>query len=166
MTSGAGTFSAECDFGFSGLRLGRPLFRTRLRCRESLLVETGNDLIAFLRGVLVALLGGEEEPLVGLGKALIDADAAYIEDRQIVLAVSNAKVGGLAEPLRRGAIVGCAGGTLGIKDRKIMHGLAVTFVGGGAIERERLRQVLLYAEAFFVKRSEPELRRHETFFCR
>ena len=47
-----------------------------------------------------------------------------------------------------------------------MHGLAVTFVRCSAIERDRLRQVLLCADAFFVERSEPELRRDETFFGR
>ena len=80
MTSGAGTFSAECDFdlradgglgrripslggfdrdGFGGLRLGGPLVRCRLDCRERLWIKTGGDLVTLLRCVLVALLGRE-----------------------------------------------------------------------------------------------------------
>ena len=68
-------------------------------------VEMAGDLVALLRRVLVAVPGGEEEPLVGLGEVLLHADAARVEDGEIVLAVGDASIGGLAEPLRGGAVV-------------------------------------------------------------
>jgi len=42
-----------------------------------------------------------------------------------------------------------------------VHGLAVTLVGGGAVEIARSRKVLLHAETFFVQRPQPELRRDD-----
>ena len=97
-----------------GLRQRLPGLRGRHRRRQRLLVEAAGDLVAFLGGVTVAFAAGEREPLERFRQVGLDADAAGIEDRQIVLAVDDAVVGGLAEPARRGRIVGLAVDALGI----------------------------------------------------
>src|SRR5271163_1664358 len=79
------------------LWLGRPLLRRELGSRERLLIEMGRHLVALLGGIAVALIGGEQEPLVGLRVILFDADAARVENGEIVLAVGDAAIGGLAE---------------------------------------------------------------------
>src|SRR6188508_58322 len=101
-------------------RVGRPRLHRKLGGDERLLVEASRYVVALLGGILVALLRGEREPLVGFGEVLIDADPAGIEDSEIVLAVRDALVGGLAEPLGGGAIVGLAVDALGIEHREIV----------------------------------------------
>ena len=63
----------------------------------------------------------------------LDADAAGIEDAEIVLAVGDAVIGGLAEPFGRGLIVRLAVDALGIEHGEIVHRLGVARLGGAAI---------------------------------
>src|SRR5690348_1060448 len=82
-----------------GLRLGGPGLDRSARGRQRRRVEARADVVALLGGFLVALAGRKREPLVGFGQILLDPDAARVEDAQIVLAVGDAVVGGIAEPL-------------------------------------------------------------------
>ena len=70
-------------------------FEQRLGGGEPLGVEAHGDIVTLLAGVLVALLIGEREPHPGLLEVLLDAEAAGIEDGEIVLAVAHAVFGGL-----------------------------------------------------------------------
>src|ERR1700726_3690878 len=71
-------------------------------CRSQRLgVEPLGDIVALAPGIRVALRRGQAEPLEGFGEVLFDADAAGIEDAEVELAVRDAAVGRLAEPLRR-----------------------------------------------------------------
>src|SRR5271170_2666003 len=79
--------------------LRRPLLGCGARLFERRVVETGGDLITLLNGVLVTLPGREEEPFVGFAEILLHADAARVEDGEVVLAVGDAAISGLAEPL-------------------------------------------------------------------
>jgi len=63
------------------------------------LIEPLSDVVALAHRVLVAPLGCDREPLVGLGQVLLDPDAAGMEDRQIVLAVGDAVAGRVIDPL-------------------------------------------------------------------
>src|SRR5271170_1733534 len=109
----------------------------------------GSHLVALLGGFGVALIGGEQEPLIGLRVILFHAAAACVEDGEVVLAVGDAAIGSLAEPIRRRAVIGRAVDTLGVKHGEVMHGLAVALVGGGEIEVARGGEVFLHAKAFF-----------------
>ena len=143
---------------FHGLRQRRPFFNVNTRCRERLFVEMGGHFVTLLRCVLVAFSGRQEEPLVGFGEILLDTKAAREKDGEVVLAVGDAVLRGLAEPLRGRPVVAWAVDAFGIKDGQIVHGLAVTFIGRGAVEVTRPGEVLLHADAFFVKACQPELR--------
>src|SRR5947207_996503 len=145
-----------------GRRIGRPGLHRKLRGDERLLVEPGGDIVALLSRVLVALLSCKREPLVGFGEVLVDADSAGIEDAEIVLAVRDAAIGGLAEPLCGLTVVGLAVDALGVEHREIVDRLGVPLVGTLQIELARLVEVLLYALALFVKAAEAIERGRET----
>src|SRR5207244_4133029 len=108
----------------------------------------------------------KREPLVGFGEVLVDANAARIKDSEIVLAVCDALVGRLAEPLRRGAIVGLAIDALGVEHREIVDRLRVPLVGAGDIKLARLLEVFLYALALLVKAAKAIERRCEALVRR
>src|SRR5215210_7534224 len=65
-------------------RIGRKGLNRELGGDERLLIEAARDILALLGGVLVALLRGEREPLVGFGEVLVDADAARVKNAEIV----------------------------------------------------------------------------------
>src|SRR6202041_2681757 len=76
-------------------------------CRSQRLgVEPLGDIVALARRIRVALRRGQAEPFEGFGEILFDADAAGIEDAEVELAVGDAAVGRLAEPLRGALVVG------------------------------------------------------------
>ena len=129
--------------------------------RERLRVETGGDLVALLCRFVVAGIGAKRKPLVGLGVILLHADAARIEDCEIVLAVGDAVLGGLAEPLGGGAVIRRAVDALRVKHREIVHRFAVALCRSGRIEVACGAEIFLYADAFFIKAAEAEFRRGE-----
>src|SRR5262249_60066490 len=90
--------------GVVGLRFGGKGLDRELGCRERLGIEALGDIVALARGVRVALRRRQAEPFERLGKVLLDADAAGVEDAEVELAVGDATIGRLAEPLR-GALV-------------------------------------------------------------
>src|SRR5262249_58545264 len=126
-----------------GLRNCRPALRSGAGRGKRRRVYARSDFAALLRGILVSLLRGKEEPLVGFGQILLDAHTARIKDRKIILTIGDAVIGGLAEPLCRGRVIRLAVRSLGVNHREIMHGLAVTFSGGGVVEVARGDQVFL-----------------------
>src|ERR1043166_2594970 len=144
-----------------GRRVDREGLHRELGGDERLLVDARRNVVPLLGRVLVALVGGEREPLVGLGEVLFDADAAGIQDAEIVLAVGDAAVGGLAEPLRRDAVVRLAVDAFGVEHRQIVDRLGVALVGGLQVERTRLVEVLLHALALLVQAAEAVLRGRE-----
>ena len=143
------------------LRLGGPSLHRGLRRRQRLLIEPRAHVVALLGGFPVALAGREREPLVGFGQVLLHADAARIEDAEIVLAVGDAVVGGLAEPLCRAQVVGLAVDALGVEHGEIVHRLGVAGFAGGEIEAARGIEVLLDPKPLLVEAAEPEMRGHE-----
>ena len=111
----------------------RPFLGCRARHFQRVLIETGSDLVTLLGSVLVTLLGREEEPFVGFAEILLHANTAGVKDGEVVLAVGDAAIGGLAEPLRGGSVIRFAVGALGVEDSQIVHGLAMPLVRSGAI---------------------------------
>jgi len=71
----------------------------------------------------------EAEPFEGFGEVLFDADAAGIEDAEIELAVGDAAIGRLAEPLRRALVIGALAAAIGVEHGQIMHRLGVAAFG-------------------------------------
>src|SRR5262245_23912903 len=71
--------------GVVGLRLGGKGLDRELCGGQRLRVEAFGDVVALAAGVGIALRGREAEPLEGFGEVLVDADAAGIEDAEIVL---------------------------------------------------------------------------------
>ena len=143
------------------LRLGGPDLRRGARRHQRLLVEAAADVVALLAGVLVAIAGGQDEPLVGFRQVGLHADAARIKDCEVVLAVDDAVIGGLAEPFGRGLVIRLAVDALGVEDREIVHGLGVAGLGRRQVEAARGFEVFLDAQAFLVERAEAELGRGE-----
>src|SRR5581483_10586336 len=91
---------------------------------------------------------------------LVDADAAGIEDAEIVLAVGDAAIGGLAEPLRRALVVGALAAAVRVEHGEIMHGLGVTAFGSLHIIAAGDVDILLHGEALLVEGPQAEDRRH------
>ena len=111
-------------------------------------------------GVRVALRCRQAEPFEGFGEVLFDADAAGIEDAEVELAVGDAAIGGLAEPLRRALVVGALAAAVGVEHGQIMHRLGVAALGRLQVVAPRDIDVLFHAQALFVEGPEPEDRRH------
>ena len=86
--------------GVVGLRFRREGLDRELGCRQRLGVEALGDIVAFATGIRVALRRRQAEPFERLGEILFDADAAGIKDAEVELAVGDAAIGRLAEPLR------------------------------------------------------------------
>src|SRR6202035_5517995 len=148
---------------YRGARLRRrgPGLHRKPRCGERLWVETGGNFVAFLRRVLVALDRGQRKPFVGLGVILRHAGAAGVQDAEIVLAVGDAVIGGLAEPVGGVGVIRRPVDALGIEHGEIVHRLAVTLAGRGEIKVARGDEILFHPDAFFVKTAEAELRRRQ-----
>ena len=87
--------------GVVGLGLRREGLDREFCRRQRLGVEPLGDIVAFADGIRIALRRGQAEPFEGFGEVLFDADAAGIEDAEVELAVGDAAIGRLAEPLRR-----------------------------------------------------------------
>src|SRR4029079_12421318 len=104
---------------------------------------------------------GQRTPSVGFTQVALHADAASVEDGEIVLAVADAVGGGLAEPLRRHLVVGLAVDALGIEHREIVHGLGVALAGGAQVVAAGGLKVLLDAFAPLVQAAEAEQRGYE-----
>src|SRR5262245_48257702 len=62
------------------LRLRGPGLRGALRGGQRSLVEAPTEVVALLRGFAVAVARSQGEPLVGLGRILLDPDAARVQD--------------------------------------------------------------------------------------
>src|ERR1043166_6062536 len=124
-------------------------------------VEPRRHVVAFLVRVLVALLRGEREPFVGFGEICFDADAARVKDAEVVLAVGNAAVGSLAEPLSSVAVIGIPADAFGVEHGKVMHRLGVPLAGGGGVETARGLEVFPHPLAFLIETSQPVLCRGE-----
>src|ERR1700736_3632926 len=139
-------------------RLGREALHRRPRRRERLRVETRGYVVALLIRILVAPLRREREPFVGLGEIRFDADAARVKNPEGVLAVGDATVGGLAEPLRGVAVIGVAVDAFGLKHGEVMHRLAVPLAGGSGVEAARGLEVFPHPLALLVQAAQPVLR--------
>ncbi len=113
--------------------------------------------IATASGILVARLGGEQQPLIGLLHILGNAHAVLVQHGEIVLAVGEAVLSGGIEPAD-GALVVALGAVRSGEYRKIVHGLDVALRGGALIPSPRTRGVGLHAEPALVKRAKTELR--------
>src|SRR6266702_8677901 len=100
--------------GVVRLRLGAKGLDRKFGGGERLRIETLGDVVALAGSIRVTLGGRKGEPFVGLGEVLLHADAAGIEDAEVELAVGDAAVGGLAEPLRRALVVGAASAAIGV----------------------------------------------------
>src|SRR5262245_6383061 len=101
-----------------GLGLGAKGLDRELGGGERLRVEALCDVVALACRIRVSLCRGEAEPFVGFGEVLLDADAAGIEDAEVVLAVGDATIGSLAEPLRRARVVWAAAAAISIEHRE------------------------------------------------
>ena len=112
------------------------------------------------RGVGVALRRRQAEPFEGFGEVLFDADAAGIEDAEVELAVGDAAIGRLAEPLRRRS---CSWRPCRRRRRRARRDCASPWrcrARRPAVVAPRDIDVLLHAQALFVEGAEPEDRRH------
>ena len=76
-----------------GRGVGGPGLNRKLGGDERLLIEPRRHVLAFLGGILIALLRRKREPLVGFGEILIDPDTAGVKDAEIILAVGDAVLG-------------------------------------------------------------------------
>ena len=146
--------------GGVGLRLRRKGLDRKLGRGQRLGVEPLGDIVALAAGIRIALGGREAEPFEGFGEVLFDADAAGIEDAEVELAVGDAAIGGLAEPLRRALVVGALAAAVGVEHGQIMHRLGVAAFGGLQIVTPRDVDVLFHAHALLVEGAEPEDRGH------
>src|SRR5208283_175151 len=91
-------------------------------------------------------------------EVLFDADAAGIEDAEVELAVGDAAIGGLAEPLSRVLVVGALAAAVGVEHGEVMHRLGVAALGGLHVVAPRDVDVLFDAETLLIEGSEPEYR--------
>ena len=146
--------------GVVGLRFRREGLDRELGRSQRLGVEPLGDIVALADRIRVALRRGQAEPFEGFGEVLFDADAAGIEDAEVELAVGDAAIGRLAEPLRRALVVGALAAAVGVEHGQIMHRLGVAALGGLHVIAPRDIDVLLHAEALLVEGPEPEDRRH------
>src|SRR5579883_894721 len=119
------------------------------------------NLIPLLQGVLVAARGRQSEPLVRLRIALGDADPAGVQDAEVELAIGDAMVRRLVEPVRCVAVVGWAVDAFGIEHSQVVHRLAITLLGGRKIEVASRGETFPYTNTLFVHATEAELRRRE-----
>ena len=78
----------------------------------------------------------QREPLVGFREVLLDPDAAGIEDGEIVLAVRDAEIRPLAEPLHRRLVVRLAVDALGVDpERQVVDVVPVEVAGSQRVTR-------------------------------
>ncbi len=131
-----------------------------LRGGQGRLIHAFGDVVALAAGIGIAR-GGEAEPLVGLHEILLDADAAGIEHRQIVLAVGEAIVRGLAEPFGGRLVIGALATAIGEQHGEIVHRLRVAAFGGGDVAALGGADILRHAEALLIEAAEAEHRRHQ-----
>src|SRR6185437_15271485 len=92
-------------------------------------VHLAGDLVALSGGVPVALLSGKRKPEERLAEVPLDALAARIENREIVLAVADAEFGRLPEPFRRLRIVRRPACRVGVDDGEIVRGQRMARLG-------------------------------------
>src|SRR6266436_7649785 len=114
---------------FIGLRHSRKSFCVQFGAFQLLRVKPRGDLVALASGVLIAAFCRQREPRIRFGEVALDAGAARIQDREIVLAIDDAMRSGPAEPLRRGRIVRPAIEACGIEYGEIMHRPGMPLVG-------------------------------------
>src|SRR5262245_29266916 len=111
--------------GVVGLQFGREGLDRKLGRGQRLRIEALCDVGWLVGRFRIALGGREAEPLEGFGEVLFDTDAAGIKDAEIELAIGDAAVGGLAEPLRRALVVAAVAAAIGVQHREIVHRLGV-----------------------------------------
>ncbi len=90
-------------------------------------IESGADVVALLAASRSPCSGREREPFVGFRQVLLDADAAGIEDAEIILAVGDAVFRRSAEPLRRGLVIRLAVDAFGVETARLCIALAWPF---------------------------------------
>src|SRR5204862_6706877 len=98
---------------------------------------------------------GEADPFEVFGEVLLDADAAGIEDAEVELAVGDAAIGRLAEPLRRALVIGALAAAVGVEHGEIMHRLGVAAFGSLKVITSRDLDVLFHAHALLVEGAKP-----------
>src|ERR1700761_4353985 len=133
--------------GVVGLWLRREGLDREFRRRQRLGVEALGDIVALVAGIDVTLGGRQAEPFEGFGEVLVDADAAGVEDAEVELAVGDAAIGGLAEPLRRALVVGALAAAVGVEHREVVHRLGVAAFGGLQVIAAGHVDIPLHAEA-------------------
>src|SRR5258707_5332794 len=112
------------------LRFGGKGLDRELGGGERLGVKAFRNIVTLVRRVRVALRRRQAEPFEGFGEVLFDADAAGIENAEGELAVRDAAVGGLAEPLRRALVIGALAAAIGVEHGEVMHRLGIAALGG------------------------------------
>src|ERR1700733_8910349 len=137
--------------GIVGLGFSREGLDRELGRGQRLGIETLGNVVALATSVNIALRCGQAEPLEGFGEVLVNADAAGVENAEIILAVGDAAIGGLAEPLRRALVVGALAAAVGIQHPEIVHRLGVAALGGLHVIAAGDIDVLFHAQALLVE---------------
>src|SRR3984957_7516715 len=147
------------DVVCSGIRLYGFEFHQRFhRGGERGRVHLADDFVALCGGVRVALLSGKRQPQPRLPEVLFDAKSARVKDREIVLAVADAKFGCPSEPFHRFGIVRGALARLGAHDRKIVRGPRIAGLSRLEVPALGSRRIAGHANSFLVHRAKPILR--------